>query len=58
MEESEDCYVNVDVYFDIEVYFDFDVAIDQKNGEDKGGKYLEKGNIWSTEEKKNGVGKG
>ena len=28
-----------------------------KNGEGKGGKHLEEENIWSTEEKKNGVGK-
>ena len=27
---------------------------EQKNGEGKGGKYLEKGNIWSREDRKNG----
>ena len=43
-------------FVDTDVYFDMDV--DQtKNGEGKGGKYLEKENIWSTEEKKNVVGK-
>ena len=30
----------------------------KKNGEEKGGKYLEKENIWSVEKKKNGEGKG
>ena len=29
-----------------------------KNGEGKGGNYLEKENVWATEEKKNGEGKG
>ena len=29
-----------------------------KNGEEKGGKYWAKKNIWFTEEKKNGEGKG
>ena len=30
----------------------------KKNGEEKGGKYLEKENIWLAEEKKNDEGKG
>ena len=30
----------------------------RKNGEGKGGKYLEKENIWSGQGKRNGEGKG
>ena len=34
------------------------LAEDKKNGEEKGGNYLERANIWPAEEKKNKEGKG
>ena len=43
-------------FFDFDVYFTLTLTL-TKNGEGKGGKHLEEENIWSTEEKKNGVGK-
>ena len=45
MEESEDCYVDVDVYFDVDV----DIDQNQKTKKEK------EENIWSRHEKKNGV---
>ena len=57
MEKSKD----VDVYFDVYVYVDVYLTLTltlTKNGEGKGGKHLEKENVWSMEEKKNRVGKG
>ena len=45
MEESEDCYVDVDVYFDVDV----DIDQNQKTKKEK------EENIWSRHKKKNGV---